>query len=1291
MRAVLPGKPQAKLQALSTAQWNGQCLVAYISGNGFIVLSGPSSLLQTTYLDQCDALDALSIDDRSGKIAVCSRDEIFVYRPYGREEGFLKWSLQLSLSVFTEYSNSPTLSWGSEEELLAGSTFLRLYRTAKNGRKVWDRKLAKPVKIATFSPDASLVASTGWHDRLVKVWRRQSFDSDDTRFEFTYLSHPSPITQISWRKPPPHEHHHNEQSVDNVLLSVCTDGRIRIWAATDPHGLQGLQLWAEIDMQQSIQSRRLGITSDIQERFAFFINSHDFRHCASDILNVSGNSVDADHAVEHLAEISKRKPDVCVVLDWHGNMSAWGLESIGCKTRKGTEIFNIAHMEDFPLFPVEIRNHKSNVTFVNFSDHTAPSKFSLLTHFFDGHIMWHQSTFNEMFDSSPRSTRSSIKALWAGHCSPIEHMVHGVNGHNLLTVSDDKEAIFWTERAANNSYSLIPESSLDSSQNIMHSCLLNDNSHIVNLYSDRLALLDTSKPFAEEITSCPSRPDADLSCLLQLGSLIGNARVHYIAGITVDLTGLVWRISLLEHSTDISANGASNICAITQVCKFDLGIGETVEHIIPIDRGDSSSRASSIEDLSINVLLSCTKRGILRTWTAAIEPQSAIVKWHQSSVLFSEITAPSLVAASSNLKVALVGATRRQLFIWDMRSSYLEYVFECDPLQTITDLRWSLTRSSTVLAVSLAQSIIIVAQQRFDYSEDILAWVPIHKVSLKELSSNPISHITWLQAQKLVIAAGRQLFVHDTRNQQDEIDSNSMGGSQSWNTSLPVYHPAVLDQLFLAGRFPEVNGVIFTLYEMLKYFTPGDQMDPFLALPLENFFTELAREQSFLKSWNDADDEAGAINEDRAMSLRETLSSLNLPQLSSNHQSDLVHVIKSLALARRHSRSLDICGLKYYTIFTLYLFRKVTRSMRSTEMLWREYAWASHSNSHDILIDLVSRGYQGSLTWGRAKESGMFLWLSDRSALEAQLEVVARNEYTKTDEKNPINCSLYYFALRKKSVLLGLWRIAHGNREQAGTQKLLKNNFSEDRWKSAALKNAYALLGKRRFEYAAAWFLLADRLKDTVNICVNQIGDIQLAIAIARVYAGDDSSVFRSLVKDHILPEAAMNGNRWQAHWAFWILRKPDLAIRALLEPLEALVFLNQSSKVQAKSYINNEPARLVLYRQLRDQRLQARKPLPIPRQKEWTFVLQTALQYCRMGCDILALDLVRNWKFVEQHTGVLTDMDHASKADKEARRKSRRKSSLVPKTPKSSVEEKPKPTMFKEPEGSSLLDNFGF
>ena len=84
-------------------------------------------------------------------------------------------------------------------------------------------------------------------------------------------------------------------------------------------------------------------------------------------------------------------------------------------------------------------------------------------------------------------------------------------------------------------------------------------------------------------------------------------------------------------------------------------------------------------------------------------------------------------------------------------------------------------------------------------------------------------------------------------------------------------------------------------------------------------------------------------------------------------------------------------------------------------------------------------------------------------------------------------------------------------------------------------------------EYAAAWFLLAGSLQDAVNVCFHQLEDPQLAIAVARVYEGDSSPVLRSLLRTKVLPQAANEGNRWQATWAFTILGQHDMAIKALI------------------------------------------------------------------------------------------------------------------------------------------------
>jgi hypothetical protein len=327
--------------------------------------------------------------------------------------------------------------------------------------------------------------------------------------------------------------------------------------------------------------------------------------------------------------------------------------------------------------------------------------------------------------------------------------------------------------------------------------------------------------------------------------------------------------------------------------------------------------------------------------------------------------------------------------------------------------------------------------------------------------------------------------------------------------------------------------------------------------------------------------------------------------------------------------------------------------------------------------------------------------------------------------------------------------MASWSREQGATSRLLANNFNEDRWKTAALKNAYALMGKRRFEYAASFFLLADHLQDAVSVIHNQLGDTQLAIAVARVYGGDDSPVLLDFLKDKILPQAVREGNRWLATWAYWLLGRRDNAVRALVTPLSSLLDPPETPNFESKSYLSDDPALVVLYKQLREKSLQTlRGATMIGMREEWNFVLHTANLYERMGCDVLALDLVKTWEFLLPPPPKITPgrpplspampresfhahgpNQSATDFDFDPRKLLRRRSSLVvadlptrehvkndlaetkgkldevehEESDEDDVEEDKKdekkdepkkkspPTQFNEPDASSLLDAFGF
>jgi len=85
-------------------------------------------------------------------------------------------------------------------------------------------------------------------------------------------------------------------------------------------------------------------------------------------------------------------------------------------------------------------------------------------------------------------------------------------------------------------------------------------------------------------------------------------------------------------------------------------------------------------------------------------------------------------------------------------------------------------------------------------------------------------------------------------------------------------------------------------------------------------------------------------------------------------------------------------------------------------------------------------------------------------------------------------------------------------------------------------------------EYAAAFFLLGGALQDAVNICLKQLGDFQLAVALARVVEqSNEGPILLDILRNTVLPIAFKDGNRWLGSWAFWLLNRRDLAVRILL------------------------------------------------------------------------------------------------------------------------------------------------
>lgn len=206
--------------------------------------------------------------------------------------------------------------------------------------------------------------------------------------------------------------------------------------------------------------------------------------------------------------------------------------------------------------------------------------------------------------------------------------------------------------------------------------------------------------------------------------------------------------------------------------------------------------------------------------------------------------------------------------------------------------------------------------------------------------------------------------------------------------------------------------------------------------------------------------------------------------LDQNEKSSLAALAQAVLEVEASRRSLDICGLRYLISIRTFANRDrraalsgaatplpipipqegLGRPMAHARISFRNIVWATHSESHQVLLQAATESTENNkMMWEDAKRLGVFLWMRSQEAIRAQLEVVARNRFMADEDRDPTSASLFFFALGKKQVVHGLWRQAPGHREQNLMLKFLANDFTLDRWKTAAAKNAYALLSKQRY------------------------------------------------------------------------------------------------------------------------------------------------------------------------------------------------------------------------------------
>jgi hypothetical protein len=140
-----------------------------------------------------------------------------------------------------------------------------------------------------------------------------------------------------------------------------------------------------------------------------------------------------------------------------------------------------------------------------------------------------------------------------------------------------------------------------------------------------------------------------------------------------------------------------------------------------------------------------------------------------------------------------------------------------------------------------------------------------------------------------------------------------------------------------------------------------------------------ASTRSFGAFANEEEEEAETVTEGVAAAINEKLTKIALPQLSRQEQIHLADIVECVAVVEKQRRSMDDNAARFMLFFRQHTLRR-GRS-QEINLSWREINFAYHSNSQDILVDMVSHQFHGKVLWQHARESGMFMWMTDSNAL----------------------------------------------------------------------------------------------------------------------------------------------------------------------------------------------------------------------------------------------------------------------------------------------------------------------
>ncbi|KAL6938084.1 hypothetical protein ACO0RG_004618 [Hanseniaspora osmophila] len=1197
---VLPGQPNDTQQAVCQANWQGHTILSYCSGNNVVVVTSQFRYFQTIYLSEdCHCCD---LDEDTGFLAIGVSSKVVVYKPLSSiftTKTPPKWVYCCTISQ----PNTGTVNcvkWSrlqSQKEIVIGSTYLSLWKIQDvygeyKQTLLWTKLQSCPVYRVDITQDSQLICSMGKYDKTVRVWKRITLGTDASLFEVSILNHGNSAYVTSFRWKLLRQNWSDNESYSYVLYTLMSDKTLHIWTVYSLNNRKTIEIWGQINF-------------DSGHRFAFIVDNCLLKSSRvktdSDFLFTSDEKGHFD--VYQMSHLSDNPPKLMKMRQHNRKVLVSGCFPLNA---------------NFLYFP-EIKQFDSKDNCLSFIIHDVSGS---VWHFFvdPQNLIAETENFE---GSKPQEIEAEFQQVLTGHFKSIQKLVRSSDGESVLSLSRyASENCLWLPYKNGEIFSLRKFKVLQTEVPIKEAILLEKGKLAVLLLQNGKLQVWRSSENGTLHSTLMSTWDTLLAnepvLFVNVPTKVHNHDKHFIVLVYKDGSCKCFRI---EHDKIHQVECES----LTSEKIFNISAIDPVSYTYNGDR-------SIISVASVS--------GVIRCFKGVFETGEIKLKWAMTFEVMTGRKNITKFKGSSIDKMCCVDESQREVTIWDLKRGVLEYteVFK----EKVLDIDWTSSYGNmSIFSLGFLNHALSYTQVRYDYTHDYPSYAPIRKTDMTKYTSHAMGDSLWLGRGLFMIAAGNQILLknkgldleHDptarqTIGSRDIRFKNIFHLSGVLNGPLPVYHPQFLVQALYMGKINLVKEIMLKLLNEIRNCellgASLHDLNSYLKLEPWKFLLKSDLNYTFDTTYEEPFDK---FNSTLCQLLREKLTKTTLPDLTRHQQVTLITIIETLEKITNLGNSVDSYGINFIMGTKLYQSHK--QSQPSITM--RDVSWAVHCNQKDIIFSELN---DIRMQWDKAKELKLAYWLS-QDDLVVKTEQIAKMELSKNDERDPNACAIFYLALKKKHVLLGLWRICTGHPEQKKMLNFLNHDFSEDRWKTAALKNSYVLLSKHRDMMAACFFLLAGSLRDCVNVLVRKINDLDLAILVCRLFEGDNGPVLAEMLIQHILPSSISNNDRWSASFVYWKLKKKDLAIKSLIEDPAKLEGPKAGAKkieVVNESFMVDDPVLLMMYMKLRNTHVTYfNSTLTIEESLEYNTLEKVCEVYRRLGCDYLALSLMKNWQFIDK------------------------------------------------------------